>query len=111
MVPHPAGSPGYAGALPRYTHSPYMPHQPLLEVHSQPAYPAYYLREARYGLPPPMPSPLPVVPPPDQRDLELAYLRAMWQAWTAAPRTLRPPGGRAACTPGRSTRPCCGHGR
>ena len=72
---HPAGSPAFAAApLPRYTHTPYAPHQPLVEVHSQPAYPAYYLREPRYGLPPP-PSPLPTVPPPDHRDLELAYLR------------------------------------
>ena len=59
---------------PHYTHTPYAPHQPLVEVHSQPAYPAYYLWEPRYGLPPP-PSPLPTVPPPDHRDLELAYLQ------------------------------------
>ena len=74
-APHPAGSPAFAAPpLPHYTHTPYAPHQPLVEVHSQPAYPAYYLREPRYGLPPP-PSPLPTVPPPDHRDLELAYLR------------------------------------
>ena len=77
LVPHPAGSPSYSGTVPRYTHNPYTPHQPLLEIHSQPAYPAYYLSEPRYGLPPPPPPPLPlpVAPPPDQRDLELAYLR------------------------------------
>ena len=77
-MPHPARSPSYAGAPARYTHSPYTPHQPLLEVHSQPAYPAYYLRRPHYGLPqppPPPPSPPPVVPPPNQRDLELGYLR------------------------------------
>ena len=76
--PHPAGSPALAAPpLPHYTHTPYTPHQPLMEVHSQPAYPAYYLREPRYGLPPPPtpPSPLPTVPPPDHRDLEVAYLR------------------------------------
>ena len=74
-APHPAGSPAFAAPpLPHYSHTPYAPHQPLVEVHSQPAYPAYYLREPRYGLPPP-PSPLPTVPPPDHRDLELAYLR------------------------------------
>ena len=77
-APHPAGSTAYAPP-PHYTHSPYTPHQPLVEVHSQPTYPAYYLREPRYGLPqppPPLPpSPLPPVPPPDHRDLELAYLR------------------------------------
>ena len=50
-MPHPAGSVGYAGATPRYTHSPYTPHQPLLQVHLQAAYLAYYLREPRYGLP------------------------------------------------------------
>ena len=63
--------------LPHYTHAPYTPHQPLIEVHSQPTYPAYYLREPRYGLPPPPPpdSPLLAVPPPDHGDLELAYLR------------------------------------
>ena len=76
MVLHLAGSPGCAGVTPRYTHNPYTHHQPLLEVHSQPAYPAYYLREPRYGLlqPPPPPSPLLVLPSPDQRDLEVAYL-------------------------------------
>ena len=77
-APHPAGSPAFAAPpLSHYTHTPYAPHQPLVEVHSQPAYPAYYLREPRYGLPPPPPppSPLPTVPPPDHRDLELAYLR------------------------------------
>ena len=77
-APHPAGSPAYAPPpLPHYTHAPYTPHQPLIKVHSQPTYPAYYLREPRYGLPPPPPppSPLPAVPAPDHRDLELAYLR------------------------------------
>ena len=56
-MPHPAGCPGYAGAAPRYTHSPYTPHQPLLEVHSQPAYPAYCLREPLWAAlaPPPPP--------------------------------------------------------
>ena len=57
LVPHIAGSPGYSGMTPRFTHSPYTPHQPLLEVHLQPAYPAYYLREPCYGLPPPPPPP------------------------------------------------------
>ena len=73
-MPHQAG---YLGAPPRYTHSPYMPHQPLLDIHSQPTYPAYYLREPRYGLPQPPtpPSPLPAVPPSDHRRLERAYLR------------------------------------
>ena len=63
---------------PHYTHTPYTPHQPLIEVHSQPTYPAYYLREPRYGLPqpPPPPSPLPAVLPPDHRDLEFTYLRS-----------------------------------
>ena len=66
----PRGVPGFCRPPP----PPLYPHQPLVEVHSQPAYPAYYLREPQYGLPPP-PSPLPTVPPPDHRDLELAYLR------------------------------------
>ena len=57
-MPHLAGSPGYARAPPRYTHSPYTPHQPLLKVHSQLAYPAYYLWEPRYGLPQPPPNAL-----------------------------------------------------
>ena len=43
---------------PRYTHRPYTPHQPLLEVHSQQDYPANYLRGPRYGLPRPPPSAL-----------------------------------------------------
>ena len=52
-------------------------HQPLLEIHLHPAYPANYLSEPRYGLPPPPPPPssLPVVPPRGQRDPALAYLR------------------------------------
>ena len=77
-APHPAGSPAYTALpLPHYTHVPYTPHQSLKEVHSQPASPAYYLQEPRYGLPPPPPPPppLPAVPFPDHRDLELAYLR------------------------------------
>ena len=78
-TPHPAGSPAYTDPpLPHYTHAPYTPHQPLIEVHCRPTYPAYYLREPRYGLPPPPPppSPLPAVPPLHHRDLELLYLRA-----------------------------------
>ena len=75
-MPHPAESPVCYGATPRFAHSPYTPHQPLLDVHLQPAYPMYNLRDPRYGLPrpPPPPPPLPVLPPPDQRELELAYL-------------------------------------
>ena len=101
-MPQHVGSPSYCGTAPRYTHSPYTPHQPLLEVHSQPAYPAYYLREPRYGPPPPpppMPSPLLVVPRPDQRDLELAYLRGhVAGLGNCAP----PPSGHATSAPGRS---------
>ena len=76
-MPHPAGSLGYARAPPLCTHSPYTPHQLLLKVHSQPAYPAYYLREPRYGLPQPPPTTLTIAggAAPNQRDLELAYLR------------------------------------
>ena len=70
----PCGFPIYSRTTPRYTNNPYTPDQPLLEVHSRPAYPAYCVSEPRYGLPPPYPppSPLPVTPPPDQQNPELA---------------------------------------
>ena len=96
------GVPRLHRGCPGYTHSPYTPHQPLLQILSQPAYPAYYLREPRYGLPqpPPPPSPLPVVPPPYHRDLELAYVRGHvagvdHRSENPAP----PPGDRAAGAP------------
>ena len=80
-MPQPEGSPSYAGAPRRYTHSPYTPHQPLLEVHSQPAYPVYHLRDPRYGLPQP--------PPPA---LTTAGGANPWSAGLGASLPLRPCG-------------------
>ena len=81
------------GRRPLIPINPYTPHQPLLEVHSHPAYPAYYLREPRYGLPqPPLPpSWLPLVPRPDQRGLELDYVRGHVAGLDRRSKTLRPP--------------------
>ena len=94
LVPHPVGSSSYAGAPPRYTHSPYTPNQPLLVVHSQPAYPAYYIREPRYGLTQPTDHPHhcrwcnPLI----NGTWNWPTCTAMWQAWTAAPNPYAPPG-------------------
>ena len=101
----PSGSPGCRGTAPHYTHNPYTPHKPLLEIHSLPAYPADYMSEPRYGLPPLLlpPSPLPVAPPPDQCDLELAYLRGHVAGLDRRSEPLAPPPGGHA--PSRCTRP------
>ena len=71
LVLHRAGILGYPGPTPRYTHTAYTSHKPLLEPPMQPAYLAYYLSEPWYGLPP-----LPLLAPqPNEQDLELAYLQ------------------------------------
>ena len=94
-MPHPAGSPRYAGVPPPYTHSPYTPHQPLLKVRFHTACPAYYLREPRYGCHSPLHRPhqcrwyRPLI----SGTWSWPTCKATWHAWTAALRTLRPPNG------------------